>query len=295
MEDDSISLAARQPIVKLIAFGGGVPGIEKALKRVKSQATAFPLIDEVETFSPADLGNDYEETFGHLVNDFPDGFALRSWKPYLVDRELNKLQDNDILIYMDAGCEINPRGEEVFSEYLDYTSRKGFTFFSIGLQQRHWTKPSELLVTSEHYFRNQVIAALFFIKVSDESRKFAKSWLALCALDRGYLLKEPEPDQDLGVLGFRAHRHDQSVLSKVVYELGIDPLKDGTYTEPWSLARRNPILAFRNLEVESSWIKAAFVLPPPLFTLWRRINIAISPGVFLRVLREKVDKKLHRS
>lgn len=279
---------ANHPIVKLIAFGGGIPGVEQALKRVKKQADAFPLIDDVETFTPDDLGEDYRETFGNLVESFGRGYGLWSWKPYLVYRELNKLREGDILLYVDAGCEINPNGEKLFAEYLDYTSRKGLLFFSIGQQQRHWTKPNTDLVTEEHYFRNQVASGAFFIKVCEDSRKFVKSWLDLCASDNGFLLKDPQLTQNLDSPGFRDHRHDQSILSKLVFEAGLEPLPDGTYLIPWSLAKRNPILALRNTQTRFSWAIPAFILPRPLYELWRLITVVISPGALKRIFRGKL-------
>jgi hypothetical protein len=294
LSTDSRSIGEAYPIVKLIAFGGGITGIERALDRVRRQAEAFPLIDVVETFEPGDLDKEYFEKFGNLVESFKRGYGLWSWKSYLVNRELNKLRDGDILLYVDAGCEINPNGEKLFAEYLDYTSRKGLLFFSIGLQQRHWTKPNADLVKEEHYFRNQVASGVFFIKVCDDSRKFVKSWLDLCASDQGFLLKDPEPSQNFESPGFRDHRHDQSVLSKLVFEAGIEPLPDGTYLIPWSLAKRNPILSFRNRQTGFSWIRAAFLLPLPIFKLWQVITIAISPRLLFEKLREKVAKVLQR-
>lgn len=32
------------------------------------------------------------------------------WKPYIVNQKLSEIYDNDILVYLDAGCSINIRG-----------------------------------------------------------------------------------------------------------------------------------------------------------------------------------------
>jgi hypothetical protein len=290
---DSRSIGDEHPIVKLITFGGGIPGIEQALDRVRRQAEAFPLIDVVEIFEPGDLGKEYFEKFGNLVKQFPRGFGLWSWKPFLVDREIKKLRDGDILIYMDAGCELNPKGAQVFSEYLDYSSRNGFLFFSLGLQHRYWTKPNQLLITEEHYFRNQVSAGVFFIKVSKASKKFVVNWLSLCASDEGFLLKDPDPRQNLDFTKFHDHRHDQSVLSKVVFDAGIEALPDGTFVLPWSLARGNPILALRNTQTGFSWVKPAIILPRPLYEFWKLVTVAISPGSLKRIIRTRISIALH--
>ena len=70
------------------------------------------------------LGQDYTKFFKDHFSDH--GFAYWSWKPYIIMKTLEKMNDNDILIYMDGGCTL-PRNQindfltvlNVFVESLD--------------------------------------------------------------------------------------------------------------------------------------------------------------------------------
>lgn len=233
------------PKVRLIAFGAGLNGLENALARLRNQAKVFPLIDEVCTYTDKDLTEEYHKMFKDFPQKYPKGYGLWSWKPWLVSRELDSMRDGDILLYVDAGVELNPKGLGRFSYYLDLASRAGFVFFSLNLQNRFWTKHDTGLVTRENYFRNQVAATAFFIQVSDKSREFAKEWLQLCSWEAGSHLLDPISDSG-ETLEFQ-HRHDQSILSSVVFKNEISVLdRDETYHQPWRQGRSYPLLALRN-------------------------------------------------
>lgn len=236
----------RHPQVRLISFGAGLTGIEGALTRIRKQAEAFPLINDVRTYSEKDLTEDYHELFPDFPVRYPKGYGLWSWKPWLVERELRTMVDGDILIYVDAGVEINQKGEARFSQYLDRVARKGFLFFSMSLQNRLWTKPDATLLRHEFFYRNQICATVFFVRADQVGRRFAKQWLDLCGENDGSHLLDPvtsDKDSDLSI----AHRHDQSALSVVVYSNGISTIEgDESYHEPWRHGRKYPLLAFRN-------------------------------------------------
>jgi hypothetical protein len=275
--------------VKLISFGAGLPGIASALERVKRQAAAIELIDSVVTFDSRDLGEPYAAIFGSLPEEFPRGYGLWSWKPFVVNMELAKLLDGDILIYMDAGVEINPAGATQLREYLDFTSATGSLFFSVGLQQRHWTKFSDALVPREHFFRNQLASGLFMLKASPETRSLVKQWLELCAEDNAAFLKDPAPSEHMQIQGFIGHRHDQSVLSKIVFDHNIQTKPDRTYFEPWRKGRHEPFLAFRNKQTGFSWLWPAFWLPRNIFNdLWIPVSISLAAGTFWKQVFSKL-------
>jgi hypothetical protein len=198
--------------------------------------------------------------------------------------ELAKLLDGDILIYIDCGFEINPAGAAKLLEYLDFTSATGSLFFSVGLQQRHWTKFSDALVPREHFFRNQVTAGVFMLKASPESRSLVRQWLDLCAEDNAAYLKDPTPSEHMQIHGFVSHRHDQSVLSKIVFDHNIQTKPDRTFFEPWRKGRHEPFLSLRNKQTGFSWLLPAFWLPRSIFhNLWMRVSISLGAGKLKQV------------
>jgi len=230
-----------KPIVRLITFGAGSKEYRESAERLITQSKDFPSIDERKAYNDTDLPPEYHELFSALT-----GFGFYSWKPYLIYTELLKLELNDILVYIDAGCELNKRGIRRFDDYLSYTSKNDVLLFEMQHQNRHWTKNHpKLLGYPEHYYRNQLAATIIFLKNNERARQLAKAWLDLCAYENGALLKPPE-EHELQLPGFMKHRCDQSCLSLCAYQHNINTIPDETWFQDWSYARNQPILALRN-------------------------------------------------
>ena len=269
---------ARKPIVRLISFGAGEKGIDKALARLTRQAKEFPWIDEVKTYSEKDLSSEYFETLGEFFTENPKGFGLWSWKPLLIQEELKSLRDGDILIYLDAGVEINKRGAPRFTFYLDHLAREDVLVFSLDHQHRQWTKNNqEIFDYGQNYFRNQVVAGILMFRVSDLSRKLVDSWKQLCVRDNGELLKDPQRQSLEFHDDLIEHRHDQSLLSRVVFDLRIPTMPDETIFTSWKKGRDYPFLALRNKSSNSSWLWWSFRTP---FIVWRIVYVLKNPRIF---------------
>lgn len=233
------------PNVKLITFGGGGISYRQAAERLIKQSWDFPSITSRKLYTDTDLDSEYYETFKE-VKDYQTGFGFYSWKPYIIFRELMALEPNDILIYLDAGCELNNEGIRRFDDYLSYTSKKDVLLFEIQLQNRYWTKNHPMLLGyPEHFFRNQIASGIIFLKNNGKSQQLIKSWLDLCAFEKGVLLADPE-ESSSQLPGFVKHRHDQSCLSICAYQQNVESIPDETFYLDWRDGRNYPILAFRN-------------------------------------------------
>ena len=249
--DASTATTSKIPIVKLITFGGGSLDYREAASRLIKQSEDFPSIDVRRAYTDSDLPADYHRLFNGLAASHPTGYGLYSWKPYLIYNELLMLNQNDILIYIDAGCELNKFGIRRFDDYLSYTSKHDVLLFELQHPNRYWTKfHPKLLGYPEHYFRNQLVGSVIFIKNNDRARQFIKSWLDLCAFENGILLKDPE-DNEPQLPIFKMHRHDQSCLSICAYQHNIKPIPDETWFQDWRKAEKYPILALRSRTGES--------------------------------------------
>jgi hypothetical protein len=235
-----------RPLVRLVSFGAGSKEVKDALMRLRYQALDIGLIDEVKAYSEDDLGVGYREIFGDLPESNPKGYGLWSWKPYLLLREAKTMNEGDILFYADAGVEINLKGSNRLADYLEQIARTGSLFFSLSYQNRFWTRNAPELVNSSNFFRNQVSATVFGIRVSRASLELLEGWLQLSAKDGGALLKDAD-EGEAQIPGFAEHRHDQSTLSAVVYQhnvIGLVP--DETWFKPWRRGKSMPFLAMRN-------------------------------------------------
>ena len=233
--------------VRLIGFGGGLSKHHEAAARITSQARQFSQIHSIKNYSEADLPDKYFELFNDFPVRFPKGYGLWSWKPFLIHQELQNLNLNDILIYVDAGCELNPQGSPKLDFYLSETSKHEVLLFELNLPNRYWSKNHPLLTgNTKHFFRNHIMGTVLFIKNTERTQKFIKHWLDLCSANDGELLRDPHTN-DPQISGFQLHRHDQSCLSIAAYEEGFKTIPDTTYYEYWPDGKAEPILALRNI------------------------------------------------
>ena len=231
-----------------ITFGAGSLDIQGAARRLEKQAVESGFFDEVRVFSAESLPEDLVQLFSPLEFSKIRGFGYWAWKPFIIRQTLATLVDGDVLIYMDAGCEINIRGRDRYTYYLDYVARNEVLVFPMPYQHRFWVKPHPSLRTKNlHYFRNQVSAAFFMVRAGDLSRKLVDSWFETSVRDSGSAITDKQTGGDSPPVGFIEHRHDQAVLSHFVYELSVPVLdRDETYHAVWHKAREYPFFALRN-------------------------------------------------
>lgn len=278
----------RSPKVKLITFGSGIPSIGRALDRLVRQSRTFSLIDEIQVLTEKDLDKTYFDVFGNL-HDQAVGFGLWSWKPYIIQNEILRLMEGDILIYIDSGVEINKKGVSRFSYYLDHLARHDLLLFSLDHQNRHWTKSDpKIFGTDQHFFRNQLVAGVLMFRVSTKSKLFVEDWLKLCMFDQGSLLRDPKPGTPEKHSQLRQHRHDQSVLSKTAFDHKIETIPDETMFRPWRDGRKFPFLALRNTQSRFSWIWWATRSP---FIVWQVIYHFSNPTLLAKRRVEKATTK----
>ena len=109
-----------------LSFGGPTSNYHEAVKRICSQAEKFNTFDKIIGLTEIDLQADEEFWSAHkdFVNSNPRGYGYWLWKPYIIKKTLNSMEDGDILLYADSGCELNPKGINKFNEYIELTKKK---------------------------------------------------------------------------------------------------------------------------------------------------------------------------
>lgn len=136
------------------------------------------------------------------------------WKPYIIDKNINSMNDGDILIYADAGVEIINNVYWV----IDRMKQDIFLFGNM-YQHVHWCKMDVIKAICPTMPMNQNIkqvqASVIFIRVSKWSKEFVKRWLDYCQrpgfIDDSRSSSPNHPE-------FREHRHDQSVLTCLAWK-----------------------------------------------------------------------------
>lgn len=160
------------------------------------------------------------------------------------------MNNGDILLYSDVGCEFNINGKNRLEEYLEIVknSESGILTFYLTLPEYSWTKNDlfkSLNCSNEIKNSNQNIATVFFIKKCSNSVEFLRKWYETCC---NYHLINDSPSISSNHPDFQEHRHDQSVLSCLSKIYNSEKILDETYfVSNWEKdGAKYPIWAKRN-------------------------------------------------
>ena len=109
-----------------LTFGGPDKNYYEAVDRIASQAADMGVFTDIFTYTDQTLKD--EEEFWPIHHEFieanPKGFGYWLWKPYIIKKTLDKLNENDILLYCDCGCELNVNGKQMFSTFIERVNNK---------------------------------------------------------------------------------------------------------------------------------------------------------------------------
>lgn len=240
------------------------------LKRIRRQARAFGFAEErTLIWTEHDLDPDFREKMKDHLIPGSRGYGYWCWKPQIVLQALDRMSDGDILLYADAGCHLNPKGQKRFEEYVRMANEHGLLAFQSRspkgtaepdpryhfLPEGQWTK-GDLL---DHFgVRNntpilttgQIGATVIVMakqpRIVDLFRRFRSVFLD------HFELCDDSPSRSPNLLGFQENRHDQSVFSILLkLENRFPTLSSDEYTPCRSFASAE----YRN---DASWGASSF-------------------------------------
>lgn len=210
----------------------------KSRKRMKEEAEKIGLFDNVivETETICE-----EEPFKTISNKIDKkwgtgrGFYWYMWKPYIIDKTLSKLNNDDILFYNDCGMQIFPERLDVvnkFKHLFELVQNKEVcpsgiaTFITQGSLNERKEYMYNLVQIFKHFnvekdesitHTQQCQAGVIIIRKCEESVKIIKNWFNLALENPEYFVGDKRVHdkykKEVQFKGFRDHRHDQSVWS----------------------------------------------------------------------------------
>ncbi len=221
-----------------VSFGGPTPTYHRLVHRICEQAMDLGFFTQILECTEADLQQDeaFWSQHGEFITTHPRGYGYWMWKPYLIYRVLEQLQDDDILIYADAGCLINPEGLQRLLEYIEVLkgSPYGILTYQVNFLEKQYSKQllTQFLQASERDLDSrQMSAAVIIIQKNPHSTALIKEWSALGSIH--HLIDDSETDE------FVDHRHDQSIYSLLVKKYGAMIIGDNMFdrfSEGWKWA-----------------------------------------------------------
>jgi hypothetical protein len=242
----------------LLTFGGGNKKYHDAVLRISNQAKEFNLFDEILAYDETHLENVYPEFWEKHKNFILSkrrGFGYWIWKSYLCLKTLESLDENDLLFYIDCGCELNILGKKRFLEYIDLVIK--YKRMSFHLEPVHNDKIWNKMDLIEYLNMNnksileepQNLGGIQFYLKNDENINLLKQYYQLSS---NYHFIDDSPSLLKNFPCFKEHRHDQSIISLLYKKYNYFRILDETwFPNLIGDKKQYPILALRNYSLES--------------------------------------------
>lgn len=207
---------------KKIFLTYGNDKFKKSRKRITKEAESLNLFDDCILETDKTILNDTEfrkalknDSFKKVFeSDRGGGYWL--WKPYIVYKHLSKLNDGDILFFVDAGCKID-KNNQIKNIFDDLNSNKyNMTLNINGHIEKKWSKGDVLkyhnVENNEKILNDSQLESgrVFLIKNNNTMKIISKWWDV--AKNHPELFDDSEsvvPNKE----GFEENRHDQSHIS----------------------------------------------------------------------------------
>lgn len=193
----------------LISYASG-DQVHYANQKFLSLSALDKCVDFILMYNPKHLDHKFKEENKETLSQ-KRGRGYWLWKPYIIAKTLNLMEENDILIYSDSSLIFNSSLNDLISKILD--EKYIFAFKNRTINSEYTKK--ELLEymnmdNEETKKSNQLNADFLILRNSPVTRKFVSKWLEIGSISNlindELLLTNQYQD-------FIDHRHDQSILS----------------------------------------------------------------------------------
>lgn len=186
--------------------------------RLINMAEQSGQFDEIRIYSPDKLHYNFREKYKHILKN-KKGAGYWIWKPWIICNTLLKMHKGDILVYLDSG--------DIFhGDLRTYLLNKSFDIILTkgAYKNSQWTKRDCFIKMEcdnmKYWNAIQLEAGIIICKNDDKARKINYLWEQFC-LDEEILTDSPNKLGE-NMLGFKEHRHDQSILTNLSIKYGIE-------------------------------------------------------------------------
>lgn len=235
------------------------------LRRLERQSSKIALIEGFRGFTERSLDPEFSGEFHDVLNPDTKGFGYWLWKPQIILQVFREIQNGDVVIYVDGGCHINPKGQDRLLEYVQavMSSTSGILGFELKVgdwnthPEEQWTKQDvfDYFGADEPHIRQsaQICAGIFLIQKRSSTENFLRDWINTFRCRRDLFTDQKSLNKNSEL--FRAHRHDQSIFSVMSKRKGIElfshyenfPSVLNKYGDPdWNSLKKMPLLAKRD-------------------------------------------------
>ena len=213
--------------------------------RLKKQAIDIGLFDECILYTEdfLKINKEFWNKHKSFIEKNKKGYGYYIWKPYVIKKTMEKMSDGDILLYLDAGCEIDSTQPNELKKLIEKVKIHKILGQYTGLPEGRWTKKDLFinlgLYNTECFHSPQCQGGTNFFLICDETRKLVDEWYETgCDYKNIDNSKSTSTIPDISSsITFSQHRHDQSIFSLLTKKYKI--YTDGIHGNKAIHVRRN--------------------------------------------------------
>ncbi len=236
--------------IRFITFG--TKNFRIAKLHLVNLAKESGLFDNVSGFNNSFLDQSFRDKYKEILSE-PRGAGYWIWKHEIIDKSLKDLDENDLVVYSDAGSSFNYFAKNKFFNYIEELNSSEFGNFLFECESKH----KEIQYTSSNLFdyfnvnieseiakSTQLEATHMIFKKNKHTENYFREYKKLLDKDP-YLITDKYNDGD-NHHEFKDNRHDQSVFSLLTKTLGGCTAKNEThFIDNRDLQYNYPFLAVR--------------------------------------------------
>jgi len=178
------------------------------------------LFNEFKCFTENDIDNEFKEKYKEVWT-MSKGAGYWIWKPYIISKMLEQINENDIIVYIDAGCHINitKESKQRFNEYINMINNNkcGLLRFQTTHQEKKFTNKKTInyfktkfnisdKIMNDYLESFQILATVIILRKNNYTINFFKQILEI-------LNDDAKLFTDIYTQNNEKHRHDQSIMS----------------------------------------------------------------------------------
>lgn len=211
--------------ITFITFGGPTQNYHDAVARLCNQAKKFPMITKIIGYTEKDLHEDLDfwKNHGTFITNNPRGYGYWIWKPYLIFKTLKQIDNDDLLLYLDCGSELQHRAIDDFYKKINLVNMHNIIGTEASSDDIMFTKADlvkqfNLINSRELLSVHHMQAGAVFMKKTDQILKLYEDFYNICSTDYHNIDDTPSiiPNDST----FIDHRHDQSIFNLLVKTRG---------------------------------------------------------------------------
>ena len=236
---------------KIFISFGTYHNYKNSLERIKREALSLNFYDEIYIYTE----NDFDEKYLEKNKQFMEnnkGYGFWKWKSYFVKKTMEKMNENDILVYADSGCHLvsNPVALDRLDKYIKLCTRlpQANLAFQMCFPEKSYTKMDLFKALDEDNVSmkdsGQLVGGIFVLRKCEHTINLINEYYDLC---NNHSLIDDSPSILPNDSSFVAHRHDQSLFSILRKKKGCIMIPDETWFQNFMSqeAMSKPILATR--------------------------------------------------